>query len=721
MNDNGGLAAWQEVDLTQVQREADEAAESISTRRDASEASRAKLVSAVKNFRSAASDEVRRSVGPLMKHFQQEVDSLTKRSAAAEASFLAVYRRLARAPDPVPLLAAAESGAALAVTSAAISTENERLRATVQELKAEIVGARNQDVTVKQLNERVRDLEAGTARAVEQGLEHARAELEARAAEESRAEREAQDTLRVQLRRVEAEAAAARRALDAAQDATQEVRERAENDLQASALEQQMIAGDLARTQQLVAELQRELEMERERVRGLQAESAAAESSAASSSAAVAAAEQCAALEREARECEAAMEQMAEKHRAAEQRAGLEMAYIRDRVSATEDELTQARSENETLRLNLAARADYSEVCRELQLLKQNELNSVGVDVGNGGGQEAGAITAVATDKSLEAVLLTKNRVLMADVSALKSRLAAETEARREAQLRLGEASTPPLPAITMSSSSSAPPTAAAAVSAATVDVSVPTADTSAYADATAAAAAAAAAAADAVPQPPPPPHVALNVDVTPVGTSAISTIDTSSPDTDSILAAQRDRFRRRNLELEAEVRHVRQTMTALRNDADTLKRDNVKLYEKIKFLSSYRQSSDGVTVASAGAGAGAGASGGGGDNNDVTVRRYGAAYEEGMNPFKAFSSRERAHRIRAMSPLDKAMYHVGRAILGNRASRMAFFVYALILHALVLFVLNRLSHHDTPARQMADLCHSEFAKHMDTHIHSGP
>eukprot|EP00911_Craspedida_sp_UC1_P001576 UC1_evm1s1194 len=693
MNDNGGLAAWQEVDLTQVQREADEAAESISTRRDASEASRAKLVSAVKSFRSAASDEVRRSVGPLMKHFQQEVDSLTKRSAAAEASFLAVYRRLARAPDPVPLLAAAESGAALAVTSAAISTENERLRETVKELKAEIVGARNQDVTVKQLNERVRDLEAGTARAVEQGLEQARAELEARAAEESRAEREAQDTLRVQLRRVEAEAAAARRALDAAQDATQEVRERAENDLQASALEQQMIAGDLARTQQLVAELQRELEMERERVRGLQAESAAAESSAASSSAAVAAAEQCAALEREARECEAAMEQMAEKHRAAEQRAGLEMAYIRDRVSATEDELTQARSENETLRLNLAARADYSEVCRELQLLKQNELNSVGKDVGNGGGQEVGAITTAATDKSLEAVLLTKNRVLMADVSALKSRLAAETEARREAQLRLGEAST-------------------AAVSAATVDVSVPTAETSAYADATAAAA-------DAVPQPPPPPHVALNVDVTPVGTSAISTIDTSSPDTDSILAAQRDRFRRRNLELEAEVRHVRQTMTALRNDADTLKRDNVKLYEKIKFLSSYRQSSDGVTVA--GAGAGAGASGGGGDNNDVTVRRYGAAYEEGMNPFKAFSSRERAHRIRAMSPLDKAMYHVGRAILGNRASRMAFFVYALILHALVLFVLNRLSHHDTPARQMADLCHSEFAKHMDTHIHPGP
>ena len=48
-------------------------------------------------------------------------------------------------------------------------------------------------------------------------------------------------------------------------------------------------------------------------------------------------------------------------------------------------------------------------------------------------------------------------------------------------------------------------------------------------------------------------------------------------------------RFRQRNLELEAETRHQQQTLTTLRNDLDTMRSDNVKLYEKIKFVSTYQ------------------------------------------------------------------------------------------------------------------------------------
>lgn len=39
--------------------------------------------------------------------YQTEIDSLTKRSKAAENAFLNVYKVLAEAPDPYPLLEAA--------------------------------------------------------------------------------------------------------------------------------------------------------------------------------------------------------------------------------------------------------------------------------------------------------------------------------------------------------------------------------------------------------------------------------------------------------------------------------------------------------------------------------------------------------------------------------------------------------------------------------------
>lgn len=81
-----------------------------------------------------------------------------------------------------------------------------------------------------------------------------------------------------------------------------------------------------------------------------------------------------------------------------------------------------------------------------------------------------------------------------------------------------------------------------------------------------------------------------------------------------SIISSQRERFRSRNQELEAvshtldssracvcvcvfnvsvcvvlqENRSVQQTMQALQNELDSLRADNIKLYEKIKFLQSY-------------------------------------------------------------------------------------------------------------------------------------
>lgn len=55
-----------------------------------------------------------------------------------------------------------------------------------------------------------------------------------------------------------------------------------------------------------------------------------------------------------------------------------------------------------------------------------------------------------------------------------------------------------------------------------------------------------------------------------------------------TIVSSQRDRFRSRNIELESEGRQFQQTIGSLRTDVDSIRADNIKLYEKIKFLQSY-------------------------------------------------------------------------------------------------------------------------------------
>ena len=60
-----------------------------------------------------------------------------------------------------------------------------------------------------------------------------------------------------------------------------------------------------------------------------------------------------------------------------------------------------------------------------------------------------------------------------------------------------------------------------------------------------------------------------------------------------TIVHEQRNRFRQRMLELEAERDSLNRTVTRLRQEMQTLKTDNVKLYEKIKYLQSYATSVD--------------------------------------------------------------------------------------------------------------------------------
>jgi homeobox protein cut-like len=99
------------------------------------------------------------------------------------------------------------------------------------------------------------------------------------------------------------------------------------------------------------------------------------------------------------------------------------------------------------------------------------------------------------------------------------------------------------------------------------------------------------------------------------------------------IVTSQRDRFRQRNAELEEELRRQFQTLSELRAEIKNLQADNLKLYEKVRYMQSYREDAKrggGGRLTLTGAP--------NGDTDDMS--QYRQQYEASMNPFQVFRGR---------------------------------------------------------------------------------
>ena len=104
----------------------------------------------------------------LLKAYQGEIDSLTRRSKISETAFLNVYKLLSDAPDPYPLLDAAVDQTVKVAEARMLESELGRLREENAELKKQVgdMGAveekrKKAESRAEQLEERV----SGTVRA----------------------------------------------------------------------------------------------------------------------------------------------------------------------------------------------------------------------------------------------------------------------------------------------------------------------------------------------------------------------------------------------------------------------------------------------------------------------------------------------------------------------------------------------------------------------------
>ena len=152
------IEAWERLDLSAERRVAlDAEGLAIADNQEQSAAGREVLKEAVRAVRAVPAEERPGKIGGMIKAFQAEIDALTRRQSSAESSFLGLYRSLDDAPDPLPAMR--EAAAKLASLGAA-AAEADGLRRELAELDAEFQGLKNQDATIRRLQQQLRDAEA---------------------------------------------------------------------------------------------------------------------------------------------------------------------------------------------------------------------------------------------------------------------------------------------------------------------------------------------------------------------------------------------------------------------------------------------------------------------------------------------------------------------------------------------------------------------------------
>ncbi|VDD81697.1 unnamed protein product [Mesocestoides corti] len=621
-----------------------EAASSIASAQEQGRLSRRNLVEVFRKFRNSAPEEVKKAAASVLKCFQTEIDNLTARSQNAEDAFIQVYQRLVEMPDPSLALSEAEALSKHAQRASDLTSENAKLREAVNELKAEVIAARSNESLLKTAQARIAELEESSARSIE---------AHQKKLEEKFEEREKEVALLVSEANTRASEADSRvrslvEALHAAQSQVFDLQSNLEEVKAGKSKELEILVEDLEKANEVSLFFAPEFSCGAECRLAYTADAGR---------------ELCVFLYNTCRldadshlaiyagELANIINLMTQVHSVEAERRE-EVTNLRSRLEASESALQASRLLASSLEADLLRKSDYEEVKKELEVLRSIEFQQVQQHQQQSGDQSNAA------DEPLEFRLRRKNEQLqnrIASISADKDQMESELVELREKAADLAEQNAHQKALISRLEND--------------LNVASTWRQTQYYEGSGVVSTAGAVEA-----------------------QSPSSLVDLLSTDQDihrpgdssilSIVQGQRDRLRERNRELEENMLALRQQVVSAQTELESIRQDNVKLYEKIKFVQSYspavsqHNSPSSKRV---------------GSQEDDLLTRYSHAYEARLNPFEQFSQQERQRRYQSLQPHEKIMHSLGKMIINNRGARLATFAYALALHLLVFLVLYKM------------------------------
>eukprot|EP00546_Thalassionema_frauenfeldii_P001088 CAMPEP_0178936370 /NCGR_PEP_ID=MMETSP0786-20121207/25141_1 /TAXON_ID=186022 /ORGANISM="Thalassionema frauenfeldii, Strain CCMP 1798" /LENGTH=757 /DNA_ID=CAMNT_0020614777 /DNA_START=1 /DNA_END=2275 /DNA_ORIENTATION=- len=672
------------------------------------------ISSAEKPAMDVLSKECRQTI----KAYQEEIDNLTRRCKSSENAFASIHSALGNIADPTVLLKRAsvqihdqqnqishllntveevnkemsnmEANAAarnnISPPSALSREEKEellQLRREVAEYEVEFRGLKNQDITIRKLETKIAELEEGAKESLSKELEKAQAEL---AETEGRRAADALEREAVMERRVETlelQLKAERAGREATQTHLLEADEGAGEREAAWEAQRRILVDDAERLRESLHETSRDRDELRLRVAALEGD----EKSAPPSSGGVAVAEVM--LERKAYEAEvselshtvnALREELRVKDDASkEERRSLQLsidrserdnAALESKMTALESELASAPSKKYVERMK-----------RELRILKRLEYNAEETerDPEMTGGDEE--------EQDFETVLVAKLKRVEAELVRERNHKVELLQECDGVKIQFAELETAKKTADEVIVSLERDLERALHVSPQIFSKQGLSDRKDRSSD-----------------QPVQPAlHEILEPDSTSSPTKSHNPPSTHSAtekanddhSVATIVMAQRDRLRVRCDALEAERDSFKLELQAQVQASESLKVDNTKLYEKVRYLQTYQTRK-------------------GSQDRDLDLEALEQRYEASVDPFRQFSRAERQRKMQEMSPMERIVFIVAKTVLGTKEMRTGLFFYVCTLHLLVFFTLYHGS-----SGECDDIQHHELLAHLPPDQHA--
>ena len=551
---------WQEFDLTGTQKLLDELATEITTRQDESDSSRKLLIELIRNFKKSNSEETRLIVAPLLKSFQNEIDNLSKRSKSAEKSFFDIYKKFFDIADPVPTLEYCMENIKNLQKLQDLEIETAQLRETLADYNKEITEYKEKLKNLKDIESKYKTQEEKMLELIDQKVAKKEEDLQKMFDEKNRVLEEERQRNSQKLADTVQKMTQMQRTLTDTQTELYEINTSQDLERNARSEEVDLVLVDLERSNQRALTAEREVVSLQEQLKDLQSgQSSLPEVEDFSD-------DQNTALRNQLMAKEQEVIQLVEDFQKANKSSQETESRYEKRIAEISLENERISSQLEETKALLEGQKDYESVKKDLSILKSLYFPSQN--------------TEEEDPRALEVLILERSKTLQNDNSMLrqdKERLLAElTEAREE----LTENKR------TLSKQSSL-------ISQLEEHVDQLQTITTPYREE-----AEGRSSSDMLAE-------ALKVDTEleemREASPVLSMKSALSSSTESsllpIVEAQRERLRLRNEELESLSLSQQHQLTTLTSQVESLQQDNVKLYEKIRFLQSCGATSRFVVV----------------------------------------------------------------------------------------------------------------------------
>lgn len=678
------ISAWRNINLTKLVPELDTTASDIVTHQRDALLSRKDLAQKTKDFRKLDDAVKLTEFKALLKSYQTFIDLLTNHGKATSSAFLQIYSSISEAPDPYPLLET--SVEALSVSEdilPKLTSENEHLQGSIASLSSQLNASERQLENERAARKELEDNRETKLKEVEDSW---KAVLEEKKGNWEAKERSLEDKVESQERLLNE--------LKASYEVSQRLghtgdREVEGRQISASAAELEIVSTDLERTTQRLAEVQARNEQLRVELaelssnsqRRLVAEEDPANARLRSENTSLLRKLDTARLERDSftRKLEA-------------------------RNQTLEKEARSLQRDREELRERIHSWRDYTEIKRELEIFKSIELSTLEDDELVPNPDEAsydnedhianqmnGSIKTGKKD-SLEQLLLARNKKLSNEMAVLRvshqdlqqrldslQETLSSTNADLERAQNLNATLESDLEKVQQEAASAFPSSAMSTTG--TYTSRHPASSTTYNANSFPRRGRAS-----------PTSSIISGFDSSPRGTLDSLRAGEAVGGGSGILPmiqAQRDRFKQKNQQLEQELSQQHSTVSSLRQEIASLQKDNLNLYEKSRYVSTYNRGaqassassyvknpqSTSIQVASD-------------TPSGLSLDRYRSAYEANISPFAAFRGRESSRAYKRMSLPERIVFSITRMVLANRTSRNLFAGYCVALHVLIFVML---------------------------------